>query len=97
MSHLPLTNLFRSSFYFRQINDVVVPANEAPAGVDSLPVGARVTCESDDDEKRMGAGGGTGGVLETYARRRREWPLLNLSVIPRGTELTGVISILTNE
>ena len=43
------------------------------------------------------AGGGAGGVLETYARRRREWPLLNLSVIPRGTELAGVISILTNE
>ena len=64
MSHLPLTNLFRSSFYFRQINDVVVPANEATAGVDSLRVDARANIvsglsmhESDDDERRIGAGG----------------------------------------
>ena len=65
MSHLPLTNLFRSSFYFRQINDVVVPAaNEAPAGGDSLRVDARANIvsglsmhESDDDERRIGAGG----------------------------------------
>ena len=57
MSHLPLTNLFRSSFYFRQINDVVVPANEATAGVDSLPVGARVTCENDDEKRMVGCWG----------------------------------------